>query len=70
MRKDDALEFFGNSPSELAKAIGVTVSAVNQWGADVPLSRRASVRMAMRERAEKLEAQALFLRSAAKELEQ
>lgn len=66
MRKDEVMAFFDGSPSELSKAIGLTVSAINQWGPYVPNSRRESVRLAMRERANQLEAQAKKLRRAAK----
>lgn len=70
MRTDQTLEFFGGSARELALAIGITPSAVAQWGRDVPMSRRQSVRMAMKERAERLELEARTLRRAAKECEQ
>lgn len=66
MRKDEVMALFDGSPSELSKAIGLTVSAINQWGPYVPNSRRESVRLAMRERANQLEAQAKKLRRAAK----
>lgn len=61
MRKDDAISYFG-SASELARAIGVTPGLVCQWKTEVPKSRRQSVRLAMRERANELEKQAARLR--------
>lgn len=70
MRTDQTLEFFGGSARELALAIGITPSAVAQWGRDVPKSRRTSVRLAMKERAEQLENESKRLRRAAKECEQ
>lgn len=66
MRKDEAVEFFGG-PKALALAIGVTPAAVTNWGDMVPTGRRKSVRMAMKERAEQLEAEAKALRKAAQE---
>jgi len=66
MRTDEAIEFFG-SASNLAKAIGITPGAVTQWPDLVPKSRRASVRMAMRERADELTKEARRLRIKAKE---
>lgn len=68
MRKDEVMEFFDGSPAKLSKAIGLTVSAINQWGPNVPMSRRSHVRMAMRERANELEAEAKRMRRAAKEI--
>lgn len=62
MKLDDAVEIFG-SKDAVAKAIGISPSAVYQWGADIPKSRRQSVRLAMRERADQLEKQAERLRS-------
>ena len=70
MRKDEVIEFFGGSPAKLSKAIGLTVSAINQWGPYVPASRRSHVRMAMRERANELEREAKRIRKAAKDIEQ
>jgi hypothetical protein len=67
MRKDEVMEFFDGSPSELSKAIGLTVSAINQWGPYVPVSRRESIRLAMRERANDLDRKARALRKASKE---
>lgn len=66
MRTDETIEYFGG-PSSLASAIGVTPQAISQWPEMVPMSRRTSVRMAMRERAEQLEQEAKRLRKAAKE---
>lgn len=65
MRKDEVIEFFGDQTS-LAKAIGITAAAVSQWPDMVPKSRRTSVRLAMRELADKMEAEARRLRRAAK----
>jgi hypothetical protein len=67
MQKSEALEFFGNSVTELAKALDMTQSAINQWKSVVPVGRRAAVREAMRARAKKLEAEAKLLRKASKE---
>lgn len=66
MRLDDIVEFFG-SKTALAKAIGVSESAIYRWGSEVPRGRRTSVRLAMRGRAEDLEAEAVRLRLAARE---
>lgn len=68
MRKDEVVEFFGDQ-TKLAKAIGITAAAVSQWPEQVPKSRRHSVRMAMRELATHLEAEARRLRKASKEVE-
>jgi hypothetical protein len=67
MHKSEALAFFGNSVSELAKALDMTPSAINQWKSVVPTGRRAAVREAMRARAKTLEAEAKALRKASKE---
>jgi hypothetical protein len=67
MNKTEVLEMFDNSPSKLAKALGITVSAVEKWGDTVPNSRRQTVRLAMRARAEELEQEARMLRAKAKE---
>lgn len=64
MRTDDVVEIFG-SKKKLAKAIGLTPSSVYQWGEEVPASRRQSVRMAMREKAALMEAEAAKLFHAA-----
>ena len=61
MKLDDAVEIFG-SKDAVAKAIGISPGAVYQWGSDIPKSRRQSVRLAMRERANELEKQAARLR--------
>ena len=53
MRVDDVLEYF-DSLRDMAKAIGISEQAVYQWGAEVPKSRRESVRMAMKLRAVEL----------------
>lgn len=68
MRKEDVMEFFDGSPSELARAIGLSVSAINQWGPNIPMSRRECVRLAMRERATKLEKMAKAMRKASLEV--
>ena len=62
MKLDDAVEIFG-SKDAVAKAIGISPSAVYQWGSDIPKSRRQSVRLAMREKANELEKQAARLRA-------
>ena len=64
MRTDDAVDIFGTKDA-LAKAIGISPSAVYQWGDEVPMSRRQSVRLAMRARAEEMEREAKELRSMA-----
>lgn len=69
MNTKEIIEYFGSVKS-LANAIGVTQSAINQWSLTVPMSRRTSVRLAMRERANELEAEAKRLRRAAKEADQ
>lgn len=61
MRTEDAVEIFGNKIA-LAEAIGISASAVYQWGSEIPMSRRQSVRMAIKERAEQLEQEAADLR--------
>lgn len=66
MRVDEAVEFFG-SQKALAEAIGISPSAVYQWGEQIPMSRRKSVRLAMQGRARDLEAEAIRLRSFAEE---
>lgn len=66
MRTDEAVEVFG-SQKALAAAIGISPSAVYQWGDMVPMSRRQSVRLAMRAKAEQMEAEAVRLRAAALE---
>lgn len=69
MRTDDALGFFDNDTKLLAKAIGLTRQAVESWGTDVPKSRRETVRMAMKERADNLKTEARRLERAAKAME-
>lgn len=66
MRTEEAVEVFGTKDA-LAKAIGISPSAVYQWGDVVPASRRGSVRLAMRARAEDMEREAKRLRQAAME---
>lgn len=66
MNKTEVLEMFENSPSKLAKALGITVSAIEKWKDTVPASRRQTVRLAMRARAEELEQEARILRAKAK----
>lgn len=67
MRTEEAVKIFGNKKA-LGEAIGISQSAVQKWGELVPASRVQSVRMAMRERAEQLEAEAERLRAASKEV--
>ncbi len=43
MTKKDAVNYFG-SVSELARAIGVTPSAVNQWTNELSLSKQDQIR--------------------------
>jgi DNA-binding transcriptional regulator YdaS (Cro superfamily) len=66
MRTDEAVEVFG-SKNALAEAIGISPSAVYQWGSEVPMSRRQSVRLAMRVKAEEMERDAKTLRLMAQE---
>lgn len=68
MNTKETIEIFGTVKA-LANAIGVTQSAINQWGLTVPMSRRTSVRLAMRELADKMEAEAKKLRKVSKEAE-
>lgn len=65
MRTEDAIEVFGTQRA-LAEAIGISPSAVYQWGDVVPMSRRQSVRMAMQMKAEQMERDAKNLRERAK----
>lgn len=66
MRTEDAVEVF-RTKEALAKAIGISPSAVYQWGDTVPMSRRASIRLAMRAKAEDMEREAKQLRQQAQE---
>ena len=66
MRTDETVEYFGDKKT-LAIAIGITPSAIGNWGELVPMGRRKSIRMAMKERADHLEREAKRLRKAAKE---
>ena len=66
MRTQDAVDIF-RTKEALAKAIGISPSAVYQWGDTVPPSRRESIRLAMRAKAEDMEREAMELRKAAKE---
>lgn len=67
MNKREVLEMFDNSPTQLGKAIGISASAIEKWDDVVPRSRRQSVRLAMKEKAEQLEQEARMLRAKAKE---
>lgn len=66
MLLSDVLDFF-ETKQQIAKAIGISESAVYQWGSEVPKSRRESVRLAMKARAEQLETEAKRLRARASE---
>ena len=66
MRTEDAVEIFGTQKA-LAAAIGISPSAVYQWGDVIPMSRRKSVRLAMQARAQRLEEEAAALRISARE---
>lgn len=66
MRTQDAVGIF-RTKEALAKAIGISPSAVYQWGDTVPPSRCESIRLAMRAKAEDMEREAMELRKAAKE---
>lgn len=66
MRTEDAVEIFGTQKA-LAAAIGISPSAVYQWGDIIPISRRKSVRLAMQARATQLEKEAASLRVSAME---
>ena len=35
MKKNEVLEFFGNA-SKAAKALGISIAAISQWGEEVP----------------------------------
>lgn len=48
MKKQEVVEFYGSARAA-SKALGLTKSAVQEWGEDVPLSRQSHVRMAMQE---------------------
>ena len=63
MRTDEAVKIFGTRKA-LAEAVGVCNSAVYKWGDQIPVSREKSVRLAMREKADQLEADAVRLRKA------
>lgn len=66
MRTQEAVEIF-RTKEALAKAIGISPSAVYQWGEVVPPSRRESIRLAMRAKAEDMEREAKLLRQASRE---
>ncbi len=66
MRTEDAVEVF-KTKEALAKAIGISPSAVYQWGDIVPKSRRESIRLAMRAKAEDMEREAKQLRQQSQE---
>lgn len=66
MKVDDVLEYF-DSLRDLARAIGISEQAVYQWGDEVPRSRRESVRMAMKLRAQDLRRRADVIETAAGE---
>lgn len=66
MRTDEAVEIFGTQKA-LAAAIGISPSAVYQWGEFVPKPRQQSVRLAMCAKAEQMEADAAKLRAACAE---
>ena len=40
MRTQDAIGYFDGKPSLLAKALGISQSAVSQWGDEVPELRQ------------------------------
>lgn len=61
MRTDDAVDIFGTK-NALAEAIGISPSAVYQWGDDVPSSRIKSVQLAIQAKADGLEREAKNLR--------
>ncbi|MNO79044.1 DNA-binding transcriptional regulator DicC [compost metagenome] len=61
MRTEEAVEVFG-SQKALADAIGISPSAVYQWGSEVPASRIKSVNLAIQARAVELEEEAARLR--------
>lgn len=43
MKTADAIQFFGGKKIDLAKAIGVSPSAITQWGDDVPVLRQYQI---------------------------
>lgn len=65
MNTKETIDYFEDRAT-LAKAIGISVQAIAQWGDAVPRSRREAVRQAMKERANQLEQDAKKLRKAAK----
>lgn len=62
MRTEEAVEIFGTK-NALAEAIGISPSAVYQWGDDIPVSRIKSVQLAIQAKADDLEREAKSLRS-------
>jgi hypothetical protein len=44
MKTSDVLPHFGNSVSELAKALRITVQAIYAWNGDVPKLRQYEIR--------------------------
>ena len=50
MKTADAIKLFGNTQSDLARALGITASAVNQWGEEVPPLRAYQIRDLIAER--------------------
>lgn len=63
MRKDDALDYF-KGRINLAKALGITPTAIDKWGTHVPNCRRENLRLAMKEKAEQLKKEERRIRAA------
>ncbi|MDV6318772.1 MULTISPECIES: Cro/CI family transcriptional regulator [Chromohalobacter] len=40
MKTSDAIEYFGGKKIELARALGLSPSAITQWGDSVPVRRQ------------------------------
>ncbi|MCO7217871.1 MULTISPECIES: Cro/CI family transcriptional regulator [Halomonas] len=43
MTTADAIKYFGGKKIDLARAIGVSPSAITQWGEDVPTLRQYQI---------------------------
>lgn len=43
MKTSDAIQFYGGTKMALSKALGVSPSAITQWGEDIPLLRQYQI---------------------------
>lgn len=66
MLTKDVVKIFGTQKA-IAEAIGVSPSAVYQWGENVPDNRQKSVKLAIESRANSLEKEAASLRASLSE---